>query len=262
MEKLIKSHMYLAESILNRFSYPDKSKRNIIDYLDTETLIINSKSTKKFNRELGYYTSINEQNLKTYSEEKIGNVIAKLESHRLHNKIDFILSKKDKQAITSYLAYQWLRSDYLNNLIKERFEIDLSLKDIKNFFIAHENYTRLITSKTENMGFIIKFNNTNKQYIINSSTSVINKDSNNYYAITIILSPNIAITYCKKDSLKKTLNIDDEYSILIINDEKKVLDENVRTFYATKGVSPYFVVGRKKELGEIIDVYTKTIANM
>lgn len=257
MEKQKKSHKYLAESILNRFSYKDNAKRNIIDYVDTRTFEIRSDSTRRFNRELGYYTNINEDNLKTNSEEKIGNVIKKLEMHRLHNKMDFILSKSDKDAITKYLAYQWLRSDYFNNLIKERLKIDISLKDLKNIFIAYEQYTKLVTKHTENMGLIIRFNNTEKQYIINSSASVINKNSKNYYAVTVILSPYISVTYCKKDSLQEALNTKSDFNVQTINDELIIRDENLRTFCATLKVSPFFVVGRKEELEETISIYNK-----
>lgn len=259
MLKTIKSHKYLAESILKRFSYKDNANRNIIDYIDTRTMEIKNSSTKRFNRELGYYTNYNELNLKTNSEEKIGNVIRKLEDHRLNNKTDFILSKNDKETLTKYLAYQWLRSDYLNDLIKKRLNIILPLKSIKNILIAEEEYTKLISKQTKDMGICIIFNNTSKQYIINSSNSLFNKDSTNAFIITVVLTPNISIIYCKKDFIKNAFKLNGDIYILAIDDELSIKNQNLRTFYSTLNISPYFVVGRIEELKEVIEEYNKDI---
>lgn len=252
MEKKIKSHIYLAESILKRFSFQDKNKKYWLNYIDTNSMQIRLESTRRFNRELGYYTYKNELKLKSNSEEKIGNIITKLENHRKNNKTDFILSKKDKEILTKYLAYQWLRSDYLMQEIKNRINVFLPIKNLKNLFIEEEDRTKLITKQTEEMGICIVFNNTNSGYVINSSTSVFNKDSSDYYIVTIILTPNIAIHYSKKDSLKNVLELQDDVYITTINDEKIILEENMRTLNATYNLSPNFVVGRKKDLEMIL----------
>ena len=132
MNKKIKSHIYLAESILKRFSFQDKNKRYLINYIDIKTMQIKQETIRRFNRELEYYTYKIEQKLKSNSEEKIGNVIAKLENHRNQNNTDFVLSKQDRNILTKYLAYQWLRSDYLMQIIKEKFNSPLSIKQLKN----------------------------------------------------------------------------------------------------------------------------------
>lgn len=255
MDKEIKSHIYLAESILKRFSFQDKDKKYWLNYIDINTMQIKQETTRKFNRELGYYTYKNEQKLKSNSEEKIGNVIVKLENHRKNNKTDFILSKKDKEILTKYLAYQWLRSDYLMQSIKDKLNVFLPIRNLKNLFIDEEDRTRLITKQTAEMGICIVFNNTNIGYVINSATSVFNKDSSDYYIVTIILTPNIAVRYSKKDSLKNVLNLQDDVYITTVNDEKVIIEENKSTFKATYNSSPNFVVGRKKDLELLINNY-------
>lgn len=252
MNRKVKSHIYLAESILKRFSFQDEYKKYWINYIDIEKMLIKQQTIKKFNRELGYYTYENEQKLKSNSEEIIGNVIAKLEKHRQQKKTDFVLSKKDKIILTSYLAYQWLRSDYLMQCIKEKFGIDLSLKTLKNLFINEEDKTKLISKITEEMGICIVFNYTNCGYILNSSTSVLNGKSSDLYIVTIILTPNIAIRYCKKNTIKNILKLDDDIFISTVNDEKIILDENINTLKAAYNTSPNFVVGRKKDLETLI----------
>lgn len=107
------------------------------------------------------------------------------------------------------------------------------------------------------MGIGIIFNNTNNGYVINSATSVWNTNSKDYYIITIILTPNIAIRYCKKNSIKKILGLDNDYFINIINDDDIILNENINTLKATYNNNPNFVVGRKKDLEILINNYQK-----
>ena len=257
MNKKIKSHIYLAESILKRFSFQDKNKRYLINYIDIKTMQIKQETIRRFNRELEYYTYKIEQKLKSNSEEKIGNVIAKLENHRKQNNTDFVLSKQYRNILTKYLAYQWLRSDYLMQIIKEKFNSPLSIKQLKNILIDKEDNTELISKLTSEMGIGIIFNNTNNGYVINSATSVWNTNSKDYYIITIILTPNIAIRYCKKNSIKKILGLDNDYFINIINDDDIILNENINTLKATYNNNPNFVVGRKKDLEILINNYQK-----
>ncbi len=255
MDRKINSHIYLAESILKRFSFQDKNKKYWISYIDIENMKIKQETARKFNRELGYYTYKNEQKLKSNSEEKIGNVIVKLENHRINNKTDFILSKKDKETLTKYLAYQWLRSDFLMQKIKDKFNAFLPIKALKNMFIDEEDRTRLITKLTEEMGICIVFNNTDNGYVINSATSVLNKDSSDYYIVTIILTPNIAVRYCKKNSIKNILKLQDDVFITTIEDQNIILEENIQTFKATYNASPNFVVGRERDLKLLLEEY-------
>ena len=72
---MVNSHVYIAESILNRFCIRDKDNRKIINYFDFKNNTIASSTTKKFNTSYGYYTEKNESILKSKAEEKIGNII-------------------------------------------------------------------------------------------------------------------------------------------------------------------------------------------
>lgn len=115
-DNMIKSHIYLAESILKRFSYVDSNGRPTIDYIDLSTHEIKRETVRRFNRTIGYYTFDNEQKLKNYAEDKIGNVIARLERCRLKSEFDIILTEKEQESITKYLHISGLEMILLWNL--------------------------------------------------------------------------------------------------------------------------------------------------
>ena len=260
MSNEIKSHVYVAESILNRFSHKDSDNRNIINYIDTRLMILKSSSTRTFNRKTGYFSSENEQVLKSQSEDKIGNVIHKLERYRNEKKYDFILSNKEKNVIKKYLSYQWLRNDYLNNLIVKKLNLEISIEDLKNILIKDEEKTKLIMNNIDKIGFCIIFNNSDKQYILNSCNSLWNKDSKEYYIITIILSPYISIKYCLKKTMQTVFNAKNDYVIIVIDEANAIFNTNVDTYLSATKNNPYFIVGREEELQEIIDRF-KLITN-
>ena len=255
MEKPIKSHIYLAESILNRFSYKDKDNRNIIDYIDLNTIKFDSMSTRKFNRKIGYYTNKNESLLKSNSEEKIGNVIAKLEQYRQNNDIKFNLNEKEKNVLKKYLAYQWIRNDSIMKFFIKRLKLSIPAGILKNIIIEDEENYRLFIENTKDLDVVIFFNNTNKQYIINSATSTINSSSEDYYIVNMVLTPNILISFCKKGSIKKYLNLQTDCIVKLVPDEQAVLDCNIHTMNVASKEEPHFVVGRKKELIETLKIY-------
>lgn len=255
MEKTINSHVYLAESILNRFSYKDEAGRNIIDYIDLNDMILESMSTRKFNRERGYYSKENELLLKANSEEKIGNVIKKLEECRMNNNININLTENEKQFLRKYLAYQWLRSDSIIKYIKDRLELSIPEAILKNIFIEDEENYKLFINRTKNLDIIIFFNNTNKQYIINSASSTLNSDSEDYFIINMVLTPNILVSFCKNGSIKKYLNINSDFIIKLVPDERTVLECNIHTMNVAMKEKPHFIVGKKEELFETVKAY-------
>ena len=109
MKDIINSHIYVPKSILNRFAVRNEKNYRIIYYIDLENKQIKSASTKSFNTQLGYYYSYNEQILKNEAEDKIGEVIRKIEDSIENiniNEADITLMKK-------FLAYQLIRTDYL-----------------------------------------------------------------------------------------------------------------------------------------------------
>ncbi len=255
MEKSIKSHVYLAESILNRFSYKDKDNRNIIDYIDLNTMKLDSISTRKFNREIGYYTNRNELLLKINSEEKIGNIITKLEQYRKQQNIEFILNDKDKSILRKYLAYQWIRNDSIMKIFIKKLKLIIPESMLKNIIIEDEEKYQLFNGSTKDLDIVIFFNNTAKQYIINSATSTINSSSEDYYIVNMVLTPNILISFCKKGSIEKYLKLKTDCIVNLVSDEKNILDCNIHTMNVAVREEPHFVVGRKKELIETLDMY-------
>ena len=252
--KMINSHVYLARSILNKFSYRGKNNAHMIKYIDTNDMIIKEKSTKKFNSELGYYSYNNEQLLKNNIEEKIGIIIHKLEENRKNNITDFVLLEKDKFYLTTYLAYQWLRSESLVENIKKHFNLDIRSNYLKNELINEENTTNLIGSKTCDMDICILFNNSNKGFVINSSNSLLYKDSHDYYIITLVLTPNIAVRFCKEDILKQVFSLENNYMVISITDDNSIINENIRTYNAAYKSTPGFIVGKESDLIDILNI--------
>lgn len=255
MDKNIKSHIYLAESILNRFAYRDKDNRKIIDYIDLENMKIDSCTTRSFNTMFGYYTNENEEALKRKSEDKIGGVIRKLEKNRTDGNIEFRLSVEEKNIIKKYLAYQWIRNDSIIQILNKELEFGIDARILKNVFIENEEEHKYFITCTFDLDMIIFFNNTNVQYIINSSSSTINSSSEKYYIINMVLTPNILISFCKKGSIKKYLNLDTDCIIKLVPSTDAVMDCNIHTLNVAYREEPHFVVGRKRELEATLKFY-------
>lgn len=275
--KTIRSHKYLAESILNRFAEPDDNNRKIIYYIDFEDNKIKSTTTSSFNKEEGYYTEENEGNLKRVSEEKIGNVISELQRKHEKNGINFNISIKSKQIIKKYVSYQLIRDDsmveyiinffanldcekyYLSNeelnRLKElkRCYSNITVKQLKNRLIETEEETEMFFEPVSNLGIIILFNMTNRKFVLTSSTSALNPYSPGHFIMHITLTPEINIALCNKKSLKSYLEIDRNIYLSEIRDKEFILEYNKGLFEVAKKNKPHKIVGFKRDLEELIN---------
>lgn len=273
---MVKSHVYLAKSILNRFSHKDKDKRNLIYYYNFDTNKIEESTTASFNRINGYYTDTNESILKRFSEEKIGNVINFLEKKDRIEEYDFKLPDKMKKIIKQYVAFQLIRNDSMMQIVKESMKNlnynapyisknerqkrlgiierykKIDLKTLKNDFIEYEPSMRMFTKSVDSLGIIILFNKTNRNFVLISSTSALNPYSIGYFTMNITLTPRICITLCNKDTMKKALGISEDVFISKVVNEEFVLNYNKDLYQVAKNNKPNMLVGFEKELKEII----------
>lgn len=139
--------------------------------------------------------------------------------------------------------------------IIEKLDLKIDSKTLKNLVIEDEENFKLFIDRTKDLDYIIFLNCTSKQYIIGSATSTINSNSPDYFIVNMILTPNILVSFCKKGSIKKYLNIQRNYAVKFIYDEKHVFDANVHALNVGFRNTPHFVVGRKAELSETLDFY-------
>lgn len=273
---MVKSHVYIAKSILNRFSYRDKDNRIMVNFIDFEKNTIDNDTTASFNRISGYFTDGNEKKLKTFSEEKIGNVINELKLEHEKFGTNFKISSKTKEIIKKYICYQLIRDEVIAEYIKETFsKIDckkhylsnknliklqklkecysnISISELKNILINIEEETHIFFESISNLGILIRFNNTNRKFVLTSSTSALNPYSKLYFIINSTLTPEISITLCNKDALKDVLDIKEDFYITEIHDEQTVFQYNKEMYETAKKNKPHIIVGFKKELEELI----------
>jgi len=273
---MIRSHVYLAKSILNRFSYRDKDNKMMVYFIDFKRNVIDKDTTASFNRYLGYFTDENEKKLKRFSEEKIGNIIAELKSKYKEYGINFKISPKTKKIIKKYVCYQLIRDDTMAEYIKEFFSninckkyylsnenliklyglkeyySNISINKLKNRLIDIEEEMDTFFESMTNLGILIRFNSTNRKFVLTSSTTALNPYSKGYFMINITLTPEISITLCNKKTLKDVLEISDDFYIAEIKDEQVVLQYNKELYETAKKNNPHIIVGYRKELEELI----------
>ena len=205
MKNKINSHIYVPKSILNRFAVRNEKNNKIIYYIDLENKQIKTASTKSFNTQLGYYHIYNEQILKNEAEDKIGEVIRKIEDSIENvnlNEFDITLIKK-------FLAYQLIRTDYLAKKIQEIENLDDTIQEIKNDNIFIESKLEIFFKTFEKCDVEILINTSSSEFVLTSNATYViyeNNDSNNDYMMVQVLSPKIAILFYKENTLKK-LNI-------------------------------------------------------
>lgn len=273
---MIKSHVYLAKSILNRFSYEDKDCRKIIYYYNFDSKKIEKDTTTSFNRIKGYYTDTNEEILKSLSEDKIGNIIYFLEEKFKNNNYNFSLNTKMKRTIKRYVVYQLIRDDSMMQMVKDamsninynapyistkertrrkqivyQYKIT-DLQELKNEFINYEQILNMFFSVVNKLGIIIFFNTTKRNFVLTSSTSALNPYSQGYFMMNITLTPKICVTLCNKDTLRNGINMDDDIYISKLEDDKFVLKYNKELYEVAKKNKPNILVGFKEDLEEII----------
>ena len=104
------------------------------------------------------------------------------------------------------------------------------------------------------MDICILFNNSNKGFVINSSNSLLYKDSHDYYIITLVLTPNIAVRFCKEDILKQVFSLENNYMVISITDDNSIINENIRTYNAAYKSTPGFIVGKESDLIDILNI--------
>lgn len=243
---MIKSHIYLAKSILNRFSYIDKDKRKLINYYDFSTKRIETSTTTSFNRKIGYYTDTNEEKLKTFSEEKIGNVINYLEAKYNDESKKNSISSKMKNVIRRYVAYQLIRDDSMMEIIKEYMS---NINYNANFLSNEERFRRVLLIKQYKT---LDIQQLKKNFVLTSSTSALFPYSPGYFMMNITLTPKISITLCNKKTLQDVMNTDDDIYFSTIYDDNFVLKYNQELYEVAKKNKPNILVGYKKDLVDII----------
>lgn len=273
---MIKSHVYLAKSILNRFSYEDKDGRKIIYYYNFDSKKIEKDTTASFNRIKGYYTDTNEDILKSLSEDKIGNIISFLEGKFKNNNYNFSLNNKMKRTIKRYVVYQLIRDDSMMQMVKDamsninynapyisekerirrkqiayQYKI-MDLQELKNEFINYEQILNMFFSVVNRLGIIIFFNTTKRNFVLTSSTSALNPYSQGYFMMNITLTPKICVTLCNKDKLRNGININDDIYISKLEDDEFVLKYNKKLYEVAKKNKPNILAGFKEDLEEII----------
>ena len=275
--KTIKSHVFLAKSILNRFAYRDKDNKLLVNFIDFEKNEISEDTTASFNRELGYFSYENEMKLKKFSEEKIGNVITELKREYENNGTSFRISAKTKRIIKKYVCYQLIRDEAMIEYVKSYFSkinckqyylsnenlmrlhelkdcyTNITVKELKNKLIEIEDEIDTFFESMKSLGIVIIFNRTNRKYVLSSSTSALNPYSEGYFMMNITLTPEISIMLCDKKTLKGVLEISDDFYISEIKDEQFILQYNKDMYETAKKNKPHIIVGYRKELEEIIE---------
>lgn len=274
-KKLKKSHVFIAKSILNRFSFRNpKNNEASIYYIDFNKKKINMSGTKKFNTSEGYFTDKNEKKLADYIESRIGKVISNLEDKYKKNRLNIHINEEEILILKKYIAYQIIRTDaiieyikdsminenrfpytteqYEEQLKKRRFFSSKSIKELKNIFISKENENNTFFSVIQNLGIIVIFNKTNIPFLLNNNPSSINADSPNNFLMKYTISPKIAILLCNKNSLKKALNINDGVYITEYTDEDIIKSYNNLAYKIAEQYKPHILVGEYKELARIL----------
>ncbi len=265
----ISSHKYIAESILKRFS----NNQSEINYYDFSDHTIKKEKISKFNTEYNHYSKNNEINLSKNAETNIGRLITKITESSNINQI--LLSDNDIECIKKYVSYQMLRDDgtmeYLRKFfidklknndhveIKEdekKFLLDFltssSTKELKNNFMELESLENIVLNAYKDYGVVIIINNTMKNYLLTTGIYVEN-DNTPLIKTSLTISPNIIISFCKKDIFPKT-NDSKDFIFLEENDENSVLNYNKKIFNRAKNFEPNILIGMEKDLQDVISM--------
>ena len=240
----IDSHIFIPKSILNRFARIDKKNRKIINYIDCNDMQIKSSTTASFNTQLGYYSKQNEKILSDESESKIGNVIRKIQDIDENT----VLNEKDIKYIFKYLSYQILRTEIIPRELNKRFGTNLNSKFIKNEFIKEE----VELNTLYNVKFVLP---TNSMYTFNPNS--------NEYTWILVLSPNIAVSFMPKGTIKELSKGKDSCRAKILEfgkDQENIINSfNLRAIGTQCKDSSRIkcVIGLEKELNNLMDIISK-----
>ena len=261
MKKLdqINSHIYVPKSILNRFATIDEKNRNILQYIDFRDMQIKKATTSSFNTKQGYYSKQNEEILSREAESKIGNVIKKMENIDDNTK----LNKKDIESIYRYLAYQVLRTDYFSYELNNRFKKNWNNKFIKNELIREEIELDTVYNVIKDEDIHIIIDNSEIKFVLPINSMYTFKSNLNEYIWILILSPNIAIAFMPKGTIRKLSDGKDDSKVKIL-EFKKEQEDIIRSFNLRAIGTQYkdsselkCVIGLEKELNYLIDIINK-----
>ena len=267
MKKEIKSHVYIPNSILKKFGYKDDNNAFVIDYIDFSDNKIKTMPTKQYNIERGYYDNENEQILANEVENKIGNVIKKLEKDLRECGVNAKLTKKEVDVLFKYISYYLIRNDEaieaLNdiriNRVPYSLKYNLALtaeknvinkKDpriLKNELIKNEKANRLINYALSDMGIVIFYNKTNRKVLITNSTKTLKTEKREYSYITLSITPDIFISVVNGNLNKE------RYEIQVIDDEITIEGYNNYLYLIARETTPYIIVGNREELERILN---------
>ena len=266
MKKEIKSHVYIPNSILKKFGYKDDNNAFVIDYIDFSDNKIKTMPTKQYNIGRGYYDNENEQILANEVENKIGNVIKKLEKDLRECGVNAKLTKKEVDVLFKYISYYLIRNDEaieaLNDIktdlipFSTKYNIALTAqkniinkkdpKKLKNELIKNEKDNRLINYALSDMKIVISFNKTNKKVLITNSTKTLKIDKREYSYIALSITPNIFISVVNGNISKE------RYIIQEISDETTIDGYNNYLYLIARETKPYILAGNKVELKRVL----------
>lgn len=267
----IKSHTYISKSILNRFCTSNDKGVKVVNYIDFNELKVKEQSPKKFMVEEGYFSSSNEKRMANDVENKIGNIIKKINTNILNN-TNFELTDKEQRIIKKYAAYQLIKDDELLNFIKDLFDLNNNFpysnkhyilllekrkifnlgtyKDLKNIFIEVEKEQKTFLGSVEELAIIVHINKTPTPFLI--TNSIFDTKKGPLILLKYTLTPQIAISLFKKKFLSEKLKTNESYFVDYITDEHIIKKYNENIFFTAKQNFPNILVGEKKELNRLL----------
>lgn len=258
-KKNINSHVTIPKSILEKFAYVDEKENHIVKYIDLNTLEIKKEKTSRFNTRLGYYSKKIEKILSDEAESKIGNVIKKLQEIDENTTI----TEKDINSIYKFLAYQVIRTDSFSERLKKEFQIPLDNKAIKNAFINEELDLNIIYNIVKNTDVYIIINVSNSKFVLPANLMyTFNPDSDEYKWVQV-LSPNIALVFIKKGTIRKIHNNEYKENVKIVKFTKEQVDIingfNIRALgvQLKDKTEMKYIVGLDNELKYLVDIMIK-----
>lgn len=255
----IDSHIFIPKSILNRFARIDKKNRKIINYIDCNDMQIKSSTTASFNTQLGYYSKQNEKILSDESESKIGNVIRKIQDIDENT----VLNEKDIKYIFKYLSYQILRTEIIPRELNKRFGTNLNSKFIKNEFIKEEVELNTLYNVVKNEDIHVIINNSNVKFVLPTNSMYTFNPNSNENTWILVLSPNIAVSFMPKGTIKELSKGKDSCRAKILEfgkDQENIINSfNLRAIGTQCKDSSRIkcVIGLEKELNNLMDIISK-----
>lgn len=255
----INSHIFIPKSILNRFATIDEKKRKIIKYIDCRDMQIKTSTTSSFNTKLGYYSEQNEKTLSREAECKIGNVIRKIQDID----DDKLINRKDVEYIFKYLAYQIIRTEYFTKELNKKLGIDIKSSFIKNELIKEEMELNTIYNVIKDNDIHVIINNSGTQFVLPINSMYTFNPNSNEYTWILILSPNIAISFMQKGTIKELSKCKDNSKLRIIEFRKE--QEDIINMFNLRAIGTEYkdcsemkyVVGLEEELNYLLSIIDK-----